>query len=114
MSYVIRLIDIIIARFGPGGNMAVKQVRASHILVNTEQEARNIVAQLQSGKKFAELAKQYSTCPSGAKGGDLGFFARGSMVPEFEQAAFGMKKGQLSAPVRTPFGYHIIMVTDTK
>jgi parvulin-like peptidyl-prolyl isomerase len=94
--------------------MAVNQVRASHILVSTEQEASNISAQLRTGKKFADLAKQYSTCPSGAKGGDLGFFGRGQMVREFEDAAFSMKKGQVSAPVRTPFGYHIIMVTDIK
>jgi peptidyl-prolyl cis-trans isomerase C len=114
MSYVIRLIDIIIARFGPGGNMAVKQVRASHILVNTEQEANNLSAQLKAGKKFADLARQFSTCPSGKAGGDLGFFGKGQMVKQFEEAAFSMKKGQTSPPIRTPFGYHIIMVTDTK
>jgi peptidyl-prolyl cis-trans isomerase C len=94
--------------------MAVNQVRASHILVNTEQEAKNILEQLNAGKKFEELAKQFSSCPSGQKGGDLGFFTRGKMVPEFEQAAFSMKKGQVSAPVRTAFGFHIIKVTDTK
>ena len=94
--------------------MAVNQVRASHILVNTEQEANDLLAQLRAGKKFSELAKQHSTCPSGKAGGDLGFFGRGQMVREFEEAAFSMKKGQMSQPVRTPFGYHIIMVTDTK
>lgn len=92
----------------------VAQVRASHILVNTEQDARSILAQLNAGKKFAELAKQYSSCPSGAKGGDPGFFTGGRMVPEFEQAAFSMKKGQVSEPVKTAFGYHVIMVTDTR
>jgi peptidyl-prolyl cis-trans isomerase C len=94
--------------------MSVNQVRASHILVNTEQEAKHISAQLRSGKKFADLAKQFSSCPSGKAGGDLGFFGRGQMVREFEDAAFSMKKGQVSAPIRTPFGFHIIMVTDTK
>jgi len=94
--------------------MAVSQVRASHILVNTEQEANNILSQIKGGRKFADLARQFSSCPSGKEGGDLGFFGRGQMVPEFEKAAFSMKKGQTSAPVRTPFGYHIIMVTDTK
>lgn len=94
--------------------MAVKQVRASHILVNTEKEANNLSAQLKSGKKFADLAKQFSSCPSGKAGGDLGFFGKGQMVPEFEKAAFSMKKGETSAPVRTPFGFHLIMVTDTK
>jgi parvulin-like peptidyl-prolyl isomerase len=92
----------------------VTQVRASHILVKSEQDARNILAQLQAGGKFAELAKQFSSCPSGAKGGDLGYFTRGRMVPEFEAAAFSLKKGQVSEPVRTAFGYHLIMVTDTK
>jgi peptidyl-prolyl cis-trans isomerase C len=92
----------------------VTSVRASHILVNTEQEAKNILAQLNAGKKFEELAKQFSSCPSGQKGGDLGFFTRGKMVPEFEQAAFGMEKGQVSAPVKTAFGFHIIKVTDVK
>jgi len=94
--------------------MAVVQVRASHPLVNTEQEAKNILAQLQAGKKFSDLARQLSTCPTGQKGGDLGFFGRGRMVREFEEAAFSMRKGQVSDPVRTPFGYHLIMVTDTK
>jgi peptidyl-prolyl cis-trans isomerase C len=94
--------------------MAVNQVRASHILVNTEQEAKNIIAQLNAGSKFEELAKKHSSCPSGQKGGDLGFFTRGKMVPEFEQAAFGLKNGQVSGPVRTAFGFHIIKVTDTK
>ena len=94
--------------------MMATQVRASHILVSTEQDARNILGQLNAGKKFAELAKQYSSCPSGAKGGDLGFFTRGRMVPEFEAAAFSLKTGQVSEPVKTAFGYHIIMVTDTK
>ena len=94
--------------------MAANQVRASHILVNTEQEAKKILEQLNAGSKFEELAKQFSSCPSGQKGGDLGFFTRGKMVPEFEQAAFSMKKGQVSGPVRTAFGFHIIKVTDTK
>ena len=94
--------------------MAVNQVRASHILVNTEKEANNILEQLNAGSKFEELAKQFSSCPSGQKGGDLGFFTRGKMVPEFEHAAFSMKKGQVSGPVRTAFGFHIIKVTDAK
>ena len=94
--------------------MAATQVRASHILVNTEQEAQNILAQLNAGSKFEDLARQFSSCPSGQKGGDLGFFTKGKMVPEFETAAFSLKKGQVSGPVRTAFGFHIIKVTDTK
>ena len=96
------------------GDFLVNQVRASHILVKTEQEALNILSQINSGTSFASLAQQHSQCPSGKSGGDLGFFGRGMMVPEFEQAAFGMQKGQVSNPVKTQFGYHIIMVTDTR
>ena len=60
------------------------------------------------------LAKQHSKCPSGQKGGDLGFFGKGMMVPEFEGAAFTMQKGQVSQPIKTQFGYHLIKVTDSK
>ena len=87
------------------------EVRASHILVNTEQEARNLLMQIQNGADFGGLAKQHSSCPSGKNGGDLGFFGRGRMVAEFEQAAFSMQVGQVSNPVKTQFGYHLIKVT---
>lgn len=90
------------------------QVRASHILVKTEQEAREVLSQIRSGGNFEELAKAKSTCPSGKRGGDLGFFGRGMMVKEFEDAAFSTAKGNITDPVRTRFGYHIIKVTDTK
>ena len=90
------------------------EVRASHILVNTEQEANNLLSQIKGGKKFEKLAKKHSQCPSGKKGGDLGFFTRGKMVPEFENAVFNMNVGQVSAPVKTQFGYHLIKVTDVK
>ena len=92
----------------------VNEVRASHILVNTEQEAKNLLNQIQSGKRFDDLAKQHSQCPSGRQGGDLGFFGRGQMVPEFENAAFSMEPGQVSQPIKTQFGYHLIMVTGKK
>ena len=92
----------------------VSQVRASHILVKTEKEANEILEQIKAGKDFAELAKKYSQCPSGKRGGDLGYFGRGRMVPEFENAAFSTPKGEVSKPVKTQFGYHIIKVTDTK
>jgi peptidyl-prolyl cis-trans isomerase C len=90
------------------------QVRASHILVSSEDEAKFILSELKTGKDFGELARKYSSCPSGKSGGDLGFFSKGQMVKEFEDAAFSMKPGAVSQPVRTQFGYHIIKVTETK
>jgi peptidyl-prolyl cis-trans isomerase C len=93
----------------------VSQGRASHILVKTETEANDVMKKLNAGKEFADLARLYSTCPSGKKGGDLGFFGKGQMVKEFESAAFSMEKGQVTQkPVKTQFGYHIIKVTDKK
>jgi peptidyl-prolyl cis-trans isomerase C len=92
----------------------VNEVRASHILVKTESEALSLLNQIKSGSDFKEIAKAYSECPSKRAGGDLGYFKRGMMVKEFEDAAFNMNRGQVSEPVKTQFGYHIIMVTDTK
>jgi parvulin-like peptidyl-prolyl isomerase len=96
------------------GVKMVNEVRASHILVKTESEAQNLCNQIKTGANFGELAKAHSECPSKRKGGDLGYFGKGMMVKEFENAAFGMKRGQVSDPVKTQFGYHIIMVTDTR
>ena len=88
-------------------------VTASHILVETEDEARAIIAQLNDGADFAELAREKSTGPSGPNGGSLGTFGRGQMVPSFETAAFGMPAGSFSAdPVQTQFGWHVIQVSD--
>ena len=84
------------------------KVRCCHILVKTLTEANMIKARLDKGEKFSEVAKQVSLCPSGKKGGDLGTFTRGKMVKEFEKAAFELQKGQVSGPVKTQFGYHII------
>lgn len=92
----------------------MKQVKASHILVKTESEARKILEDLKKGADFAKLAKEKSQCPSKKRGGNLGWFGRGKMVPEFEKAAFSLKKGELSDIVKTQFGYHIIKVTNTK
>ncbi len=88
-----------------------EEVRASHILVKTEKEAQDIMAQLKKGAGFEELAKKYSQDSTAAKGGDLGWFPRKAMVPEFEKAAFGLKEGELSGIVKTNFGFHIIKVT---
>lgn len=87
------------------------KVKASHILVEKQSQALKVLEELKAGADFRELAKKYSTCPSGKKGGDLGQFGRGQMVREFEQAVFALKTGQVSEPVKTQFGYHIIKRT---
>ena len=89
-----------------------EQVTASHILVETEEEAKAIIAQLSDGADFATLAKEKSTGPSGPNGGELGSFGRGQMVPAFETAAFAMTEGSYSeTPVQTQFGWHVIKVS---
>lgn len=88
------------------------KVRASHILVETEQEAKDLMSQINSEDDFAKLAAEHSLCPSGANGGDLGFFGRGMMVKPFEDAAFSLEIGKVSEPVQTQFGWHLILVTE--
>jgi foldase protein PrsA len=102
------------------------QVKASHILIKVEQgaseedknaakqKAEEVLVKAKAGEDFAELAKTYSEGPSGPNGGELGFFTKGKMVPEFEAAAFSLNKGEISDLVLTDFGYHIIKVTDIK
>lgn len=89
-----------------------KKASASHILVETEEKAKELKALIDGGKDFAEVAKEHSTCPSAAKGGDLGVFRPGQMVPEFDQVVFSMEKGEISEPVKTQFGYHLIALHD--
>ncbi|HSQ33921.1 MAG TPA: peptidylprolyl isomerase [Peptostreptococcaceae bacterium] len=106
-----------------------EEVKASHILISTQdaqgkalsdkdkaakkKEAEDILAKIKAGEDFGELAKEYSNDPGSAKnGGDLGFFAKGVMVPEFENTAFSLEKGKVSDLVESEFGYHIIKVTD--
>jgi len=89
-------------------------VKASHILVDTKSEADSIKAKIDSGESFEALAKKYSKCPSGKEGGDLGYFGRGQMVPEFENAAFSIPIGEVSEPVQTQFGWHLIKVYDKR
>lgn len=86
------------------------QIRASHILVKDEKTAQDVEGQLKKGGNFADLAKKYSSDSSAAKGGDLGWFEKGKMVPEFDAAAFALKDGETSGIVKTNFGYHIIKV----
>lgn len=88
------------------------QMRASHILMNKYQKAVDVLEQVKQGADFASLAKQFSECPSKKKGGDLGFFSKRQMVPEFEKAVLSLQVGQLyPEPVKTKFGYHIIKRT---
>jgi peptidyl-prolyl cis-trans isomerase C len=88
-----------------------EQIKASHILVKTEAEAQEIEKQLKGGANFEELAKKHSIDGAAAKGGDLGWFGKGSMLPDFEKVAFSLKEGQTSGIVKTKFGYHIIKLT---
>ncbi len=88
------------------------KVHCAHILVKTEQEALELLTDIRSGSSFSSLSQMHSLCPSGKKGGDLGTFGRGSMVKPFEKAAFALEKGQMSGPVKTEFGWHIIKRLD--
>lgn len=90
-----------------------QEVHARHILVSTEAEAKEVAERLKKGEDFAALAKEKSKDP-GAEGGDLGFFARGQMLKPFEDAAFALEVGQISEPVQTQFGWHIIKVEEKR
>jgi peptidyl-prolyl cis-trans isomerase C len=91
-----------------------EEVHARHILVATEDEAKAIIAELKKGADFATLAKEKSKDPGAAEGGDLGWFTKDQMVPEFAEVAFKLQKGQISDPVHTQFGWHIIKVEDRR
>jgi peptidyl-prolyl cis-trans isomerase C len=92
-----------------------QEVRARHILVPTEDEAKTVLAEVKKGTDFAELARQKSKDPgAAAEGGDLGYFGKDQMVPEFAEVAFKLDKGQVSDPVKTQFGWHIIKVEDKR
>ena len=91
------------------------QVAAKHILVDTEEKAKELLTKIQAGEvSFEDAAKTYSKCPSGSNGGDLGFFGRGAMVKEFEDASFILKVGEVSQPIKTQFGWHLIKVYGKK
>lgn len=97
-----------------------EQVKAKHILLSIEEgrdadaltQITDILNRYNAGEKFEDLAKKYSKCPSAVNGGDLGYFSKGQMVKEFEEAAFSTKAGEVSGPIRTQFGYHIILVEE--
>ncbi len=84
---------------------------ARHILVPTKDACENLKKQIEGGSDFAALAKQHSKCPSGARGGDLGEFGPGQMVPEFDKVVFSAPVGKVQGPVQTQFGYHLIEIT---
>jgi len=97
------------------GNIDPEQeYNASHILVETEDEAKELVTMLQDGADFAELAMEKSTGPSGPRGGELGWFGKGAMVAPFEEAVLSMEVGAVSAPVQTQFGWHVIKLNETR
>lgn len=100
------------AQYGSAGS--VTEFNASHILVETEEEAQALIAELGEGADFAELAQERSIGPSGPNGGQLGWFTAGMMVPTFEEAVFALSVGEVSAPVETQFGWHVILLNDTR
>ena len=85
---------------------------AKHILVDTLEQMQEIKTEITNGMSFEEAAQKYSKCPSAAQGGSLGSFTRGRMVPEFEKAAFELEVGEISEPVKTQFGYHLIQLDE--
>lgn len=89
-------------------------LRASHILVKTEEEAKGIILELTNGRNFEDLARSRSTDPTSSRGGDIGYFVRGQLDPDFENVCFQMSEGQISDMVKTRFGYHIIKLTERK
>ena len=91
-----------------------EEVKASHILVKTQEEALKIKEEIAEGKPFEDAAKDYSLCPSGRNGGDLGYFGRNVMVVEFDHAAFEATVGEVTNPIQTNFGWHLILVTDKR
>ncbi|MBT3361496.1 MAG: peptidylprolyl isomerase [Rhodospirillales bacterium] len=95
--------------------VTAEQINARHILVESEADAKQVIEELNGGADFAELAKTKSTGPSGPKGGDLGYFEKGQMVPEFSEAAFALKIGEFTKePVKTQFGWHVIKLEDRR
>lgn len=91
-----------------------EEISARHILVATEEEAQAVIDRINAGEDFIELAKEVSTGPSGKEGGDLGYFVKDRMVPEFSEAAFALEPGAVSAPVKSDFGWHVIKVEDRR
>lgn len=89
-----------------------QKVHAKHILVDNREHARQLKQEIDDGEEFEEIAREKSDCPSGKKGGDLGWFGRGKMAKPFERKAFDLDEGEISGPVETQFGWHLIMKVD--
>lgn len=101
--------DELVADFAPE-----PEVRARHILVETQEEANDIRAEIEGGREFADAAAEYGTDGTRGTGGDLGYFGAGMMVPQFEEAAFALDIGELSQPVESQFGWHVILLEDRR
>ena len=84
---------------------------ARHILVDSKEKCETLKSEIEAGADFAEVARQHSTCPSGRRGGDLGSFGPGQMVPEFDQVVFSGELNTVHGPVQTQFGYHLLEIT---
>ena len=89
----------------------MSRAQARHILVEDEKSCEELKTEIESGADFSQVAKKHSTCPSSQKGGDLGEFGKGDMVPEFDQVIFNGELGKVHGPVKTQFGYHLIEIT---
>ncbi|MCP4985668.1 MAG: peptidylprolyl isomerase [Colwellia sp.] len=90
----------------------MSQASARHLLVDTEEQCLALKVEIEAGKDFAEVAKEHSSCPSSAQGGDLGSFGPGQMVPEFDKVVFSAPLNTVQGPVQTQFGYHLLEVTE--
>ena len=115
--FVLILSVVFIGNLKLGAKMSedFTQVRAAHILVETKEEAAKLREKIVAGEmKFEDAAAQFSSCPSGARGGDLGYFGRGMMVKEFEVPSFSEPVGTVTEPIQTQFGWHLIHVIDKK
>lgn len=120
-SLLMMTVAILLGSLSMAEAAEIREVQALHILVPTEDEAIKIRNEIVAGQtknevfyNFMSAAKKYSKCPSGASGGILGYFGRGDMVKPFEEAAFNLPNGQVSEPVKTQFGYHLIYVVSKK
>ena len=113
--FILSLFFINTEKIGAKMSNEFTQVRAAHILVPSKEEAAELKAKIQKGEmKFEDAAAQFSQCPSGARGGDLGYFGRGMMVKEFEVPSFNEPIGTITDPIQTQFGWHLIYVIDKK